>query len=384
MAKDLTTDTKYSHVVNTIRDHIISGDYKPGDRLPTRSEIMRKFGLGTATVQKALDNLIDDGFVYTKARREGTFVSDNPPHLCEFAFVIPASSRWSKWYDALLAASQCVADGQRVRFRPYSVSSEVGMRSDVIKLCQDVTHHRLAGVIIAGMANSLVGTAALNEPGVPRVMFHPLPGSNIAAVLTDGRTFRKEAVKYLHSIGRRKIAHLVLDTELPGEWEMRKVREEICELVDDFRSYWFHPIHYVVKSHGVKNIVDVLMQLEGDKRPDALIIHDDNLVDDALEGLLAAGVKVPEELAVVAHANFPSTLNSIIPVKRIGYNCCEYLEKNLEVLDMQRRGIQPPEITYVSAICEEDLPPTCKRPEFTSVAKHFIRRNMTEDDFRIG
>ena len=48
-------------------------------------------------------------------------------------------------------------------------------------------------------------------------------------------------------------------------------------------------------------------------RPDALVITDDNLVPAATAGVLAAGRRVPADLEVVAHANFPHVTPSAVP-----------------------------------------------------------------------
>ncbi len=352
MTRDLTTDTKYSRVVNMIRDRIVSGDYKPGDRLPTRSEIMRKFGLGTATVQKALDSLIEDGFVYTKARRGGTFVSDNPPHLCEFAFVIPASGRWSKWYMALREASDMIMGQSDVRFKEYCVSREVGERGDVIRLCRDAVHHRLGGVIFGGLASDLADTPTLLNVDIPCVLFQPVEGLKYPVLQVDGESFRDRAVEYLASKGRRRIAHLFLDYAWSSVDEFMAIARKCTP---DVREYWIQPVRVGEKLHGTKQVANLLMQLEGDKRPDGLIIHDDNLVEEAVAGLISAGVKAPDDIEVVAHANFPSRLQLGMSVKRLGFDARVLLRKALDLLAMQRRKEAVPGKVLISSCFEEEI-----------------------------
>ena len=47
---------------------------------------------------------------------------------------------------------------------------------------------------------------------------------------------------------------------------------------------------------------------------------DDNLVPDATAGLVAADVRVPYDIEVVAHANLPHSTPSAVPARRIGFN----------------------------------------------------------------
>jgi len=347
----ISSRNKYSNVGRALRSDIVRGVFQPGHRLPTRSEMGRQFGVGVATVQKALDQLADDGFVLSYVGR-GTFVADHPPHLCDFALVIPFSSRWSSCCEALLKASEVVGDEESVRFREYYSSQQIGARGEMARLRKDVRHHRLAGIIVAGPADDLAGTVALEEPGIPRVLYQKAHGVDCPVIQFDGGSFLDLATEYLYSKGRHRIAHLCLD------YACMSMEASIAELrarISDVRSYWVQLLRFGERLHGTKHVVELLMQLEGDKRPDGLIIHDDNLLEQATAGLVAAGVKIPEELEVVAHANFPSQLNSAVPIKRIGFDWCELLSRTLELLEIQMRGGKPPKSVLLGAKSEEDL-----------------------------
>lgn len=54
---------------------IADGQLKPGDRLPTESELMGQFGVGRSTVREAVKSLAMAGLIETR-RRAGTFVSE--------------------------------------------------------------------------------------------------------------------------------------------------------------------------------------------------------------------------------------------------------------------------------------------------------------------
>ncbi len=346
---ELTGKAKYEDVVHRLRSDIVKGVYSPGNRLPNRSDIGQQFGVGMATVQKALDMLTEDGFIRARAGA-GTFVVDNPPHLSDYALIIPAASLWSRCYSTLRAAATIVADGEKVKFKEYNPSRDIGNRSEIIRLSSDVVNHRLAGIIVAGFADELVGTPAIEMPGIPRVLHQPMPGFDYPVVCLDG--FLDKATEYLKSRGRKRVAHLCLDFA----WtEIDAFIQQLKQRLDDVRNYWVQPLRIGERFHGTKHVVDLLMQLEGDKRPDSLIIHDDNLVDQAVAGLLAGGIKVPDEIEVVAMANFPSFQQSALPIKRIGYDFRQVLEKSLEIMQMERSGQTPPRLTKLTATYEEDV-----------------------------
>jgi DNA-binding FadR family transcriptional regulator len=63
-------------VQNWITDQIIKGNLRPGDKLPTESELCQNLGAGRNSVREAIKKLEAYGVVYIK-RAEGTFVCEN-------------------------------------------------------------------------------------------------------------------------------------------------------------------------------------------------------------------------------------------------------------------------------------------------------------------
>lgn len=63
-------------VINRITDAIISGELKPGDKLPTEVELMATLGVSRNTVREAIRTMIAYGVVEIR-RPEGTFVCNN-------------------------------------------------------------------------------------------------------------------------------------------------------------------------------------------------------------------------------------------------------------------------------------------------------------------
>ena len=73
-----------------------------------------------------------------------------------------------------------------------------------------------------------------------------------------------------------------------------------------------------------------------------LIIHDDNLIEHAVAGLMAAGVKVPDELQVVAKCNYPLQVRGPLPITMLGLDCRALIHRSLELIDEINNGGTPP------------------------------------------
>jgi DNA-binding LacI/PurR family transcriptional regulator len=120
------------------------------------------------------------------------------------------------------------------------------------------------------------------------------------------------------------------------------------------RPHWVQGVHLAAPQLA-RNCAQLLMHAGQDERPDALIISDDNLVEFATAGLIAAGVRVPDDLEVVAHCNFPWPTPSVVPVKRLGYEVSRVLKACLESIDLQRGGEAAPAATVIPAVFEDDI-----------------------------
>ncbi len=65
---------KYRQIFEKLQDDISSGRYKPGKRLPSEAELVRRFGASRMTVFRAMHELQSLGLV-TRRVGSGTFVS---------------------------------------------------------------------------------------------------------------------------------------------------------------------------------------------------------------------------------------------------------------------------------------------------------------------
>ncbi len=350
-----STITKSDELLNALRKNIVRGVYRPGHRLPTRLEIGEEFGVGVSTIQRALDKLMETGFVESRARA-GTFVVDHPPHLSNFGLVISTAGAWSRFCTAMFEAFKWVTAGQDVSFDQYLIGPSVHEDPEANRLCSDLRDGRLRGVMLVGSVDDLAGLKehpGFVESEIPGVVIQDTSTFDLPIVVPDVSSFLDRAIEYLRSKGRHRIAHLCMDfpwTQLEGfEQDIRRRGVEL-------KPFWVQPVPFGPLSRGAAKVISMMMHLTGDDRPDALIVHDDNLVEHAVAGLLAAGVRVPDDLEVVTCCNFPSTTPSVMPIKRLGSDFRVLIKECFNAIEMQRRGEEPAPMKLIPAVFEEELP----------------------------
>lgn len=65
----------YYQLAGILREHIVSGKYHSGDRLPTEEALSKDYDVSRITIRQALGDLEKEGFIKREAGR-GTFVAD--------------------------------------------------------------------------------------------------------------------------------------------------------------------------------------------------------------------------------------------------------------------------------------------------------------------
>jgi GntR family transcriptional regulator len=70
----------YQQIMNTIVEKIEKGDYLPGEKLPSERELAELYDVNRMTVKKAMDMLVNTGYLY-RCVGKGTFVKEDKSKL---------------------------------------------------------------------------------------------------------------------------------------------------------------------------------------------------------------------------------------------------------------------------------------------------------------
>ncbi|GGC76383.1 hypothetical protein GCM10007216_03670 [Thalassobacillus devorans] len=75
-----TSKTISKEIVEIIKDNLVNGELKPGDKLPTEKELIEQLGVSRTPVREAIKILESLGVIQIK-RGEGMFVTEKPSQL---------------------------------------------------------------------------------------------------------------------------------------------------------------------------------------------------------------------------------------------------------------------------------------------------------------
>jgi len=74
----MDSDHLYQQIAETLRRQILSGELKPGDRLPSVRQAAGQWNCTVGTIQRAYQELAQAGLITSRAG-QGTRVVDRPP-----------------------------------------------------------------------------------------------------------------------------------------------------------------------------------------------------------------------------------------------------------------------------------------------------------------
>ncbi len=322
-------------VLNWLREEIVSGRIAPGIKLPTRRQLQQQFDLAPATVDAAFDQLMREGFVVARGPL-GTFVTNHPPHLHRYALVFPWEKRVirSSFFRALMSAAEGITgDATPRRISPfYGIAGHVDSE-DYQQLLSFAQADRLAGVIFATTPYPLKGLALLEDPRIARVaIIEPNDYVGVPGVYPDMDSLIPLALDEFARLGRKRVALVSLINE---SWPGKQVADFLhAAAARELRAapHWIQGAP-LFGPEAASYAVQTWFRAPAQERPDAVLIADDNLVEAATSGLRLAGVRVPEDVTVIAHANFPHPTRSHVPAHRMGPDVTKLLEACIARLD---------------------------------------------------
>ena len=305
---------------DAMREKIRSGVWGPGQRLPIRSELVTQYNTTVATLQKAMDELAADGFIISAGKR-GTFVANEPPNLSTFAVVFQeaASTAWEDTLWTIFVSQKRRLEKQfDLKFSLYHLEENNMASEDFLRLTADARFQRLAGVIFLECPKSYM-TAPLLAAQLPCVAFtrENLPGIN--TIWADYGGLLRLAFDWLHGEKCSRIA-AIANLDLPFDY-MIGVAQYAARFGLNIPREWQLglPLGEAHSQWG-ENLIRLLMAGTPDKRPDGLIIVNENLWGLVTNTLQRMNIQIGRDIRLALHANLPSTVHSQLGVARFGFD----------------------------------------------------------------
>ena len=349
---------KQGVIISRLRGRVLNGTFPPGGRIPKRTELEEEFRVSPVTMQKAIDKLVADGFLYARGKA-GTFVAERPPHLHRYGIIFSThqrdsfSSAWPRYWAAITNEAKIVERQRNIQIEFFYGIGPNADGSERRRLLDDVAAHRLAGVIFPFDPRLFHVPEILANRELPVVTLGGSQAERRPVLAFDNVALIDRALDYLHTAGRTRIAVV----GIPGFVidQLAYFQAAIAKRGMTTRKYWTLSVNNGTPQTA-RTVMHLLMNANQRERPDGLIILDDNLVEDAVAGIVDAGITCPAELDVVGHCNFPWPPLTTVPVKRLGFDCAWLVRRAIDMIDSLRRNETLEEVTSVRPVFDHELP----------------------------
>lgn len=356
MPIDLQNSTPlYLQIIDDIKSKIASKHLKAGDQIGSHAELVSMYGVSLITVKKALTTMIQQGILYSRVGK-GTYVAQLSPDFHDeqhptiglvlqdirspfFSRVMHSveNTAYELGYHVLLANSSGKPereDAQIARFRTFGVK----------------------GMIIASMSHEYQPSPTIRklfQEGFPFVMVSYIAEENIPFVGCDHERGGFMATEYLIKLGYQRIGY---------------INGEPGNVVGDLRQ---RGLAAALKLHGGKLDKRFLFHLRqkgerydyqsgfeiGEKfaklkvRPDAMFIYNDLSALGFEEAVLANGLRVPEDVAIIGFDDIERGEYAAVPLTTIrqpsdliGKQAMELLLRLMEGKEAPHRRILQPQL----------------------------------------
>jgi len=341
---------KQTEIADGLLARIRSGEFAPGARIPSVLDLSKAYNSSPKTVQRVIESLRESGYLETTI--SGSTVSANPPHLSHFGLVFAWYPHTSQFLFALekeaeRLSNKASADGIKRRFPIfYEVNYPEKKLRQHSRLMAAVESNSVGGLIFAGGSYAFEEILH-NHPELPCISFFGGTVKNGTIIRPTG--FLERALQIVKEEGRERVALLT------GAHERLDVTDRFVKSAErlGMKSFphWVQGIH-TGHVHWAETCAQLLMN--GRETPDAIIISDDNFVPHATAGIAASGAKVPQDLMIVAHANFPYPTRSEVPAIRIGTDVRRLMRTAVETIEAKRRGENVPDEIVLQACFESE------------------------------
>ncbi len=295
---------KYREILEKIQEDISSGKYKPGQRLPSETELVRRYGASRMTVFRAMHELQTLGIVVRRVG-SGTFVSqavNTGSHV--FGLLIPELGQTEIFEVICKGMMETPQAIHHALLWGNTASQEDDKEEIAEQLCRHYISRKVSGVFFAPVeftpgrheANRRI-VATLSKANIPVVLLdrcierYP-QRSNYDLVGIDNRRTAYLNTEHLIKAGAKRIAFFSRPNSAPT------VDARIAGYREALQTLGKQSGGDLVSFGDASDQKFVKTVLKRD-RPDAFICANDHTAGNLMQTLLSIGKRIPEDIRIV-------------------------------------------------------------------------------------
>ena len=314
---------KYYDLMEDLRAKILSGDIRPGDKLPSENELTKEYGVSRQTVRKALEILGEEGLVYAEHGR-GTFCS----------LMLPPSGKThniaviTTYLTDYIFPRVVQGIDQVMTENGYSIilKNTRNSRAMEAKYLEELLQKNIDGLIIEPSKSQIFCRhlnlyELLDKYHIPYVFIQGWYShlENKPQILMDDRKGGYMITNYLISHGYRNIVGVFKADDIQGQERHKGYIQALQEagiIYDPDKVIWFYTEDR--KSHPY-DMIRQMARNRDNRYFDAVAAYNDQTAVYILQALEAEGLKCPEDVALTGFDNSSLAETCMVPLTTIAH-----------------------------------------------------------------
>lgn len=356
----MKTLMKHRQISQWIIDGIQSGQFRPGDRLPSEFALAEQFDASRQTVRHATDELVKKG-ILTRQRGSGTYVSKNSDVTHKESRRVGVITTYIDDY-----VFPGIIRGIESTLTPLGYTLSLGVTHDShleeADCLRRIIDDGICGLIIEGTKSAI--------PSPNLSFFEQLRAHNIPMIFLNGYyreltqcgVFQDDVVtarmltEQLIKNGHKKIAAVFKSDDLQGLKRFEGMQQALYAadlFVEDRRILWYTTED--VADYFSGSLDSFILNRFGDAT--ALVCYNDQIAAQICDLLKRNGKSIPKDISVVSFDNSPLAsdtayclTSSIYPSTEIGATAANLLVRCLRDNNYREHIRLQPEIAYRPSI----------------------------------
>lgn len=293
-----------------ILQQLKSGQYAPGEKLPSLRELSREFGCSYVIAFRAVQALKNSGYLET-AKGNGIFVTGDARSKLTKKLIVYISDRQESSQlnpHDLLRYSCFQRLVREAGFVDLALNEEESLSTDQM--------NQLAGALITlrtPMQNELIARK------IPCVFISSLGNHNgMPSVIPDFYQGSCDVMRHLLSCGYRRIGVVTIDVD---EFNQASFAPRLLAYYDMMKAAGLPtlpPLLWNIRNPETQNRLWQLMSSK--PRPDALFVPNDLLAVEVIRELSKKGVEVPTDIGVAGLENQEFFYGSTVPLTTASFD----------------------------------------------------------------
>ena len=300
---------KYKALADRLREELTRDGGRKGDKLPTELELSRRYQLSRQTVRHALRLLEEEGLIQRR-QGSGSYATGKAPSAVPRQIALVTSYLDDYIFPAILHDAQAVFAQAGYGTLLYTTENQAGAEREILlKLLKEP----VCGLLAEGVKTALPTPNAdlyqrLMRAGTPLLFLNGAYGElgGAPCVADDNYGGGYQLARYLTGKGHRVLAGIFKSDDIQGPL---RYYGAVSAIRDAGLAIWDRHIAWYDTEDRRRLLVEkdrrllsrfIQERLDG---ATAVICYNDEIAYLLIQELLAAGRRVPEDVAVVSFDN---------------------------------------------------------------------------------